>query len=72
MEIVKENNMLQTFTDFLQSIFGTYTPILTYDTNGELVDSSINFGYISAVVIFCIVLFFVLKTIGGLLYEWLR
>lgn len=65
--------MLQTFTDFLESIFGAYSPILTYDTNtGELLDSSINWGYISAIVIFCLVLGYVLKTIGGLIYEWLR
>lgn len=65
--------MLQTFTSFLDSIFGTYSPVLTYDANtGDLIDSSINFGYICAVVIFCIVLCYVLKTIGGLIYEWLR
>lgn len=65
--------MLQTFTDFLQSIFGTYSPILTYDNNtGELLDSSINFGYIAAVLIFCLCTYFVFKTIGGLIYEWLR
>ena len=65
--------MLQTFTDYLQSIFGTYSPILTYDPNtGDLLDSSINFGYISSVLIFMLVLYFVMKTIGGIIYDWLR
>lgn len=65
--------MLQTFTQFLENIFGTYSPVLTYNANtGELIDSAINFGYICSVVIFCIVLCYVLKTIGGLIYEWLR
>ena len=65
--------MIQNFVTFLESIFGTYSPVLTYDsTTGELIDSSINFAYICAVLIFCIVLYFVLKTIGGLIYEWLR
>lgn len=65
--------MLQTFTDFLQSIFGTYSPVLTFDsTTGELLDSSIDFGYIASVVIFLVVLLYILKTIGGVIYEWLR
>lgn len=65
--------MVQTFTQFLEDIFGQYNPVLTYDTNtGELIDSSINFGYIASVVIFCITLGYLLKTIGGVIYEWLR
>ena len=65
--------MLQTFTDYLQSIFGNYSPVLTYDANtGELLDSSINFGYIASVIIFALVLYFVMKTIGGVIYDWLR
>lgn len=65
--------MVQNFTTFLEDIFGQYSPILTYDsTTGELIDSSINFGYICAVVIFCITLGYLLKTIGGVIYEWLR
>lgn len=65
--------MEQTFTEFLQILFGVYSPILTYDTNtGELLDSSVDFGYICSVVVFLIVLGFVLKTIGGVIYEWLR
>lgn len=65
--------MLQTFTDYLQSIFGEYSPVLTYDSNtGELLDSSINFGYIASVVIFIVVLYFIMKTVGGVIYDWLR
>lgn len=65
--------MPQTFTNFLETIFGQYSPILTYDSNtGELLDSSINFGYICAVVIFCITLAYLLKTIGGVIYELIR
>lgn len=65
--------MVQTFTDFLESIFGTYSPILTYDSNtGEFLDSSINFGYICSVVVFLVCLGYLLKTIGGVIYEWLR
>lgn len=65
--------MLQDFTVFIQSIFGQYQPIYVTDSNtGELLDSSIDWGYIAAVVIFIVVLWFVLKTIGGLIYEWLR
>ena len=65
--------MIQTFTEYLQSIFGTYSPILTYDANtGELLDSSINFGYIASVFIFALVLYFIMKTIGGIIYDWLR
>lgn len=63
--------MLQTFTNFLQSIFGVYTPYSFTDSNGVTYLTP-DFGYIAAVLIFSIVLFFVLKTIGGLLYEWLR
>lgn len=73
MVMGKEINMVQTFTQFLESIFGQYSPILTYDsTTGDLIDSSINFGYIASVVIFGITLGYLLKTIGGVIYEWLR
>lgn len=65
--------MVQTFTDFLQSIFGVYTPItITDTTTGAVVDTCIDFGYICAVVVFLVCVWFVLKTIGGLIYEWLR
>ena len=65
--------MVETFTEFLESIFGSYSPILTYnETTGELLDSSINFGYIASVVVFLVVLGYLLKTIGGVIYEWLR
>lgn len=65
--------MLDNFIIFIQSIFGQYQPIYLLDQNtGEVLDSSIDWGYIAGVVIFIIVLYFVLKTIGGLIYEWLR
>lgn len=65
--------MLENFIVFIQSIFGQYQPIYAIDQNtGEILDSSIDWSYIAGVVIFIIVLYFVLKTIGGLIYEWLR
>lgn len=65
--------MLQTFTDFIESIFGVYTPCEVIDsTTGQVIESSINFGYIASVVIFIICLYMLLKTIGGVIYEWLR
>lgn len=65
--------MLDNFIVFIQSIFGEYQPIYLLDQNtGEVLDSSIDWGYITGVVIFIVVLYFVLKTIGGLIYEWLR
>lgn len=64
--------MIQTLTDFIQSIFGIYNPIPILDSNSEVIDYSPDIGYISAVVIFCICLYMLLKTIGGVIYEWLR
>lgn len=65
--------MLDNFIIFIQSIFGQYQPIYLLDQNtGEVLDSSIDWGYIAGVIIFIVVLYFVLKTIGGLIYEWLR
>lgn len=63
--------MNSTFTDFLEDIFGSYQPIVTMD-NGVVVDVSMNWGYIASVVIFCLTLGYLLKTIGGVIYEWLR
>lgn len=64
---------METFTDFIDTIFGEYTPSLVIDeTSGTVVEGVINFGYIASVVIFIIFVYFVLKTIGGILYEWLR
>lgn len=65
--------MLQTFTDFIQSIFGQYQPIEIIDsTTGQVIDSAVDFGYIAAVICLLVFVYFVLKTLGGLLYEWLR
>lgn len=64
---------METFTTFLQSIFGEYQPVYVIDNaTGAVLDSSIDWGYIMAVVVFLVCLYFVLKTIGGLIYEWLR
>lgn len=64
--------MVQTFTEFIESIFGTYTPCLIDDGSGTIIESAINWGYIASVVIFIIFMIYVLKTIGGVIYEWLR
>lgn len=65
--------MVQTFTEFLESIFGIYEPcVVTDTTTGQVIEGCINFGYIASVVIFCIVLIYLVKTIGGVIYEWLR
>ena len=37
--------MTQTFTDFLTTIFGTYTPIEIIDQSGAIVDTCVDFGY---------------------------
>lgn len=63
--------MIQYFKDFIESIFGTYQPILI-DDNGTIIDYSPDWGYIIAGVIFCIFLYSMLKTIGGIIYEWCR
>lgn len=56
--------MTEYLTTFIESIFGTYQPVITYDSNLEPFDVSINWGYIAAVIIFCIVLYMVLKCVG--------
>ena len=63
---------MSTFTDFIESIFGQYQPCVVYDTNNVPVDTAINFGYIASVVLLCIFVIYVLKTVGGVIYEWLR
>lgn len=62
---------MENFNTFIQSIFGVYSPITEIDASGTLV-SFTDWGYVASVVIFCITLYFVLKTIGGIIYEWLR
>ena len=63
---------MSTFTDFIESIFGQYQPCIVYDANNVPVDTAINFGYIASVVLLCIFVIYVLKTVGGVIYEWLR
>lgn len=63
--------MLETFYIFIQSIFGVYQPCLVAGDGGS-VQALTDWGYVASVVIFCIVLIFVLKTVGGVIYEWLR
>ena len=64
--------MTQTFTDFLTTIFGTYTPIEIIDQSGAIVDTCVDFGYIMSVIVLLVFVWAVLKTIGGLVYEWCR
>lgn len=60
--------MSETLTEYLVNVFGEYTPCIISDPNtGDIIDSSINWGYICTVVIFCIVLFAVLKCVGGVI-----
>lgn len=61
-----------TFYEFIKSIFGTYQPITILDSSNEIVDTCVDFGYIASVLLICLVIYFILKTIGGILYEWLR
>lgn len=50
------------------NIFGPYQPVYVIDQiTGEVLDSSIDWGYISCVVIFCIVLYMVLRCVGGII-----
>lgn len=63
---------METFTSFVESIFGVYAPITVIDSTGEIIDSCVNFGYIASVLLMLLFLYFVLKTIGGVIYEWCR
>ena len=64
--------MNSTFTDFIETIFGQYQPIIVYDGNNIPVDTAINFGYIASVILLLVFVIYVLKTVGGVIYEWLR
>lgn len=64
--------MIQTFYDFIIGIIGQYQPIVIYDSNNEVVESCIDFGYILGVLILIVFIYYVLKTIGGIIYEWCR
>lgn len=64
---------MNTFVDFIYSLFGEYQPCVVVDsTSGNVVECATNWGYILAVVIFIIFLYSILKTIGGVIYEWCR
>lgn len=59
------NSLVQYIED---NIFGQYQPIYVIDqTTGQVLDASIDWGYISSVAVFIIVLYLVLKCIGGLI-----
>lgn len=63
---------MNTFTDFMISLFGTYEPCVVTDQSGTVLESATNWGYILAVLVFLIFLYSVMKTIGGIIYEWCR
>jgi len=61
------------WNDVITNILGNYEPCYLYDqATGELLDSSINWGYIAQALILIVCIWFIFKTIGGLIYEWLR
>lgn len=53
--------------EVIESIFGVYTPIEVFNEAGELVKVMPDFGYISSVAIFCIVLYSVFRIIGSVI-----
>lgn len=59
---------MDTFTTFFYSIFGEYEPIVVEGATEPVT----NWGYILAVVMLLIFTYQVLKTIGGIIYEWCR
>lgn len=64
--------MTETFTEIIERIFGSYQPIDIVNTSGEVIAAEPDYGYIFAMVLFAICLWFLCKTIGGVIYEWLR
>lgn len=63
------NEPVLNFVEWCETyIFGTYTPCTTLiDSTNNIYETSINWGYICSVVIFCIVLYMVLKCVGGVI-----
>lgn len=60
--------MITTLTQYLQNIFGQYQPIYIIDqVSGEVLDSSIDWGYICSVAVFMLVLYMVLRCVGGVI-----
>ena len=64
--------MTTSFYDFIVSIIGTYNPIVIYDSNNEVIDTCVDFSYIFGILILVIFIYQILKTIGGVIYEWCR
>jgi len=59
------NNFIKYLED---NIFGQYQPIYIIDQNtGNVLDSSIDWGYILGVILFIVVLYQVLRCIGGVI-----
>lgn len=61
--------MSTTLVQYIQdNIFGQYQPIYVIDqATGEVLDSSIDWGYICCVAVFLIFLYMVLRCIGGII-----
>lgn len=55
--------------DIIEDIFGRYELIEVYNEAGELVKASHDFGYIAAVVIFCLVLYGVIRIVGSVISK---
>lgn len=55
------------FRDFLDGLLGTYTPVV--DSAGSIASgfAGVDYPYLIRAVVFCIVLFCVLRTIGGMI-----
>lgn len=50
------------------NIFGQYQPIYVIDqATGEVLDSSIDWGYICCVAVFLLILYMVFRCIGGVI-----
>lgn len=53
--------------DIIGDLLGTYSPIYEFDPNtGDMV-ASVNYGYIATAAIFAIVVWSLLRIIGGLI-----
>lgn len=58
---------MNAFIQFLDSLFGTYTPV--FDNLGNIPPgiAGVDIPYVFRCVVFCIVIYSVLKCIGGLI-----
>lgn len=63
---------METFRSFLSSLFGTYTPV-TYQYGAESIIpdgfAGVDFPYIGRVLIFSILLWSLLRLIGGMVCK---